>query len=289
MMDRYYRFAGLEFQFSMDPELMYEKEYNLAPFSVPVVTTPHIFRFRKVDKLATPEGDCVWKNSGLQVYRGTDARIRYLGILEKQWSDAYFRVAHCGKKHEVQLRVDNYPDRVETRSVLESIDLQHLILQNQGFIFHCSYIHWNGKAILFTAPSETGKSTQADLWNKYRNAEIINGDRAAVRIVDGTIMAEGIPFSGSSNYCENRSLPIQAIVYLGQAPVTTIRKLRGYEAFSKIWEGISVNTWDREDMEKATDIVMQVAQTIPIYHMPCTPDEAAVEVLEQELRKLVTV
>ena len=65
-------------------------------------------------------------------------------------------------------------------------------------------------------------------------------------------------------------------------------ELRGYEAFSRIWEGISVNTWDREDMEKATDTVMEVAKRIPVYHMPCTPDEAAVEALEQELRKLVS-
>ena len=64
--------------------------------------------------------------------------------------------------------------------------------------------------------------------------------------------------------------------------------LRGYEAFAKIWEGVSVDTWDREDLEIVSQLVQKAAQTIPVYHMPCTPDESAVIVLEDTLRKQVT-
>jgi hypothetical protein len=164
----------------------------------------------------------------------------------------------------------------------------HGFARNHGFIFHCSCIDRGGEAILFTAPSGTGKSTQADLWHQHRGTEIINGDRAAIRLAEGKLLAEGIPFAGSSQYCKNRSLPLRAIVYLGQAPRTTIRKLRGYEAFSKIWEGVSVNTWDREDLERVSAVVQKVASEIPVYHMPCTPDESAVIALEEALRKQVS-
>ena len=84
-------------------------------------------------------------------------------------------------------------------------------------------------------------------------------------------------------------LPLEAIVYLGQAPVTTIRRMRGYEAFSRIWEGVSVNTWDKTDMELVSHVVQRIAQQVPVFHMPCTPDESAVDVLEQELKKGETV
>ena len=67
--------------------------------------------------------------------------------------------------------------------------------------------------------------------------------------------------------------------------MTSIRRLRGFEAFSRIWEGITVNTWNRKDMELASDIVSRIAGTVPVYHMPCTPDEAAVKVLEDALKK----
>jgi hypothetical protein len=172
---------------------------------------------------------------------------------------------------------------------LRILDMPHQVLRYRGVFLHASYILVDGKAILFTAPKQTGKSTQADLWHQYRGAEIINGDRAAIRLAEGKLLAEGIPFAGSSQYCKNRSLPIKAIVYLGQALKTTIRKLQGYEAFSKIWEGVSVNIWDREDLERVSAVVQKVAAEIPIYHMPCTPDESAVLALEEALRKQVSL
>lgn len=285
MMQRHYRFAGLEVTVSMPEEMMYENEYRLAPFGVDAVTDPHVFRFERVESLTPPNGTSLVQRPDFWAYQELGQSVRYIGTTARSWEGAHSRVAHRGKVHVVQLCSSTYPGRVSSKTVLEVMAAEHLVVQNHGVIFHCSYIDHEGQAILFTAPSETGKSTQADLWHKYRGTDIINGDRAAVRIVDGKIMAEGIPFSGSSSYCENRSLPLKAIVYLAQAPRTTIRKLRGYGAFSRIWEGISVNTWDKGDLELASAAVQRIAESVPVYYMPCTPDEAAVAVLEETLRK----
>jgi len=57
------------------------------------------------------------------------------------------------------------------------------------------------------------------------------------------------------------------------------------EAFSKIWEGVSVNTWITEDVEAVSNAVLHAATAIPVYHLACTPDESAVTVLEEALRK----
>ena len=98
------------------------------------------------------------------------------------------------------------------------------------------------------------------------------------------MLACGIPFAGSSEYCNNETLPIAAIVYLGQAPQTTIRPLRGYEAFARLWEGYSINLWDKQDVAAVSDLVQRVVEQIPLYHLPCTPDESAVQVLENALK-----
>ena len=76
-----------------------------------------------------------------------------------------------------------------------------------------------------------------------------------------------------------------AIVYLGQAPVTSIRRLRGYAAFKRIWEGCSVHTWEPEQMKAVSALVAATAGYVPVYYMPCTPDESAVEALENMLTK----
>lgn len=282
-MEKHYRFAGVEITVSIPDAQMYEKDRYLAPFRVESVSDPHLFRFRTVTALDPPEGEAVEQKNSFPIYRQGEWTVSYPGAPRGAWEQAYARTAHRGKKHEIQLRQSEYSGWVGVHTVLNVLWAEHLIARSGGFIFHCSYIEYDGDAILFTAPSGTGKSTQAELWKLYRGADIVNGDRAAVRIEEGRILAEGIPFSGSSTYCQNRSLPIKAIVYLSQAPETTIRRMRGYESYARIWEGVSVNIWDQTDVELVSGAVERVVQNIPIFHLSCTADESAVTALEQVL------
>lgn len=282
-MERYYKFAGVEIALVSDNALFSLDERHLELFRVDCVEKPHAFYFEKVYCLDSPVGNLVVKEPNLLVFADKKNQCCYRGTANADWNCAYARVIHKGKEHRIQW-IDRYKtERIPSKIMLEHLAAEHLIAQNNGFILHCSYIVHNGKAILFTAPSETGKSTQAELWKDFRGARIINGDRAAVRIVDGVPMAEGIPFAGSSQYCLNESHPIAAVVYLGQAKQTTIRPMRGREAFSRIWEGITLNVWDRDDVEKVSDCLMKLITSVPAYRLECTPDESAVKALEAML------
>lgn len=284
-MEKYYQFAGMDFLIDIPDEQMYCDDRRLAAFRVEKVTEPHCFQFQIVEELEAPGGAEITVQPGFRVYQEGDWSVRYIGGVQQTWEPAYIRAAHKGKQHNVQLKAAQFTGRVGTQTVLNSMAAEKLIVQEKGVILHASFIAYKDRAILFTAPSGTGKSTQADLWKDLRGAEIINGDRVAIRLVEGTILAEGIPFAGSSQYCENRSLPLAAVVYLGQAPTTTIRRVKGAEAFMRIWEGCSINTWDKDDVGKVTDLVAGLVQSVPIYHLVCTPDESAITALEQELRK----
>ena len=255
------------------------------PFAVASVTQPHLFDCQLVDELTPPQGQCIHNDGGFRVYREGAAQVRYIGSVQENWDAAYLRVAHQGTSHRVELKKQTYSDDVRAKAVLTAMSVEHLLAQEGGFIFHSSYVEWEGGAILFTAPSGTGKSTQAELWRRLRGAEVINGDRAAVRLENGQVLADGVPFAGSSPYCENRSLPIKAIVYLAQAPATTICRLQGVRAFARVWEGVSVNVWDKEDVANVSRTVEALVQQVPVYYLPCTPDETAVIALEQQLRK----
>lgn len=284
MMERYYRLAGVELAIQMDENLMYEDERTLAPFAVESVSEPHCYSFEVVEELDPPRGNCVTTQPDFIVWQDGDTEIRYINLTRKVWEDAGIRAEHCGRNHRVQLKAGRYLSGVGVKTVLNSLEAEHLIARSSGFVFHSSYIVLNGRAILFTAPSGTGKSTQAELWRVLRGAEIINGDRSVVRILESdssSVVADGIPFAGSSQICKNVTAPLAAIVYLGQAPQTTIRKLRGFEAFRSVWEGVSVNTWDETDVALVSETVQRVVQTVPVYRLDCTPDESAVIALER--------
>lgn len=284
-MRRYYHFAGLDFMINLPDERMYREDWRLSDFRAESVLDPHCFRFEMVDLLEMPQEDPVTIQPGFRVYQEKEWSVRYIGSVQQSTEGAYIRAAHREKEHYVQLKRSHFQGSVGSKTVLNSLMVEHLVAQADGVILHASYIAWNGNAILFTAPSGTGKSTQAELWKRFKGAEIVNGDRAVVRLEKKNILAEGIPFAGSSKYCCNRSLPLAAIVYLSQAPCTVIRRIKGIQAFMRVWEGCSVNTWDKEDVSKVSDLVSKVIRDIPVYRLDCTPDESAVTALEQELRK----
>lgn len=284
-MVRCYEFAGLRFAVEVPDAMKMEYGGALDAFETAQTDVAHRFIFRMVTQLLPPEGSCLQSEPALRVYRNADATVRYIGAVSESWENAYIRAEERGNAHHVQLKASAFPAGVGRKTILNSLGVAHLIAQNGGFVFHSSYIAVGGKAVLFTAPSGTGKSTQAALWEQHRAARIINGDRSAVRWVDEQAFACGIPFAGSSNICNNETLPLGAVVYLKQAPQNQLRRLRGAEAFRKVWEGCSVNTWDKTDVAAVSERVQQVVSAVPVFELACTADEQAVKTLEEALRQ----
>ena len=283
-MEKYYSFAGLELAVDIPDPWMYTDERRLAPFRVDRVTAPHRFCFAMVENLTPPTGNLIAATEDFVVYADGDASMRYTGAFNGNWENAHIRTWNRGKRHDIQLKLGTYPQGANAKTVLNAMEAEHLVAQAGGVVIHSAYIDIGGRAILFTAPSGTGKSTQADLWHDLRGARIINGDRSVVRCTEAGVFACGIPFSGSSQYCENVDLPLAAIVYLQQAPKTAIRRLRGAAAFSRLWEGCNVNIWDRADVSMISETVTQVLSQVPVYELACTPDESAVLALEGVLK-----
>ena len=280
-MQKRYRFAGLEFQIEMPEDCAYKDEWNLAFFRTDAVQDPHRCWFEYVDELTVPSGNCCLKQPNFEQYLSPTGHVRYLGGVHP-----YIRAEHNEKEHFVQIKRNAYTNVIGVKTVLESLEIEHLIARNNGFIFHCSYIDHNGKAILFTAPSGTGKSTQAELWKKYRNTDIVNGDRAVIKVNNNSIEACGLPYSGSSEYCENVTLPLTTIIYLSQDNNTSIRKMTGLEAFRRVWEQISVPSWNKDAVDQISMNVLKIIKHIPIYHLCCTPDETAILAVESVLDEL---
>lgn len=161
--------------------------------------------------------------------------------------------------------------------------LHKALLQRDAAILHASYIDWKGQAVLFTAPSGTGKSTQAELWAKYAGAEIVNGDRALVRQRDGRWYAFGYPCCGSSKICLNRALPLRAIVVLRQGIENRIEQLTAPQKIRALAAATEVYPWDSQEINHALDIAAQLAGEVTVLRLSCRPDEEAVKTLKQYL------
>lgn len=285
-MDRYYSFAGITFRIVGDDEIMFQDDGILSSYAVSPCAADHTVEFDIVETLLPPEGECLFQSDAMLVYKHVDACVRYCGSMTSGHEGAILRIERRGSTSRVQGTKDWTVSRISPRMVLNALEAEHHIVSRCGFLLHSSFIQWRDEAVLFTAPSQTGKSTQAALWSSLRGAEQINGDRAAVMVDKDGVRAWGIPFCGSSGISKNINAPLRAIVYLTQAPETSIVRLTGLRAFSRLWEGCCVNAWDRDDLQHCTDAVMKTITSVPVFHLACTPDESAVIALERAMEEM---
>ena len=169
------------------------------------------------------------------------------------------------------------------RNLVTLIDLEATLLTFDALILHASLIRYKECSIIFSAPSGTGKSTQAELWKNFEGAEILNGDRAGLRKADGKWTAYGLPFAGTSGVYRNESAPVQAIVALRQAKENRIRKIHGAEAFQYLYPETMIHRWDSIFEKNASDLLLKVIDEVPIYLLECEPNHGAVELLRDTL------
>lgn len=187
-----------------------------------------------------------------------------------------------GKWNEATVYIpDNWLDYIGFGNALS---FEKTLLPFHGLLLHCALIEHQGIGIAFSAPSQTGKSTQASLWEKHKGATILNGDRAILRNVDGVIYAYGSPYAGSSNLFINTRVPLRAIVMLEQAKENTIHPIAQEEALGLFVSQSAIPLWQPELFEMGMQTLEAIITSVPMYLLSCLPDEGAVECVYQCLK-----
>lgn len=163
---------------------------------------------------------------------------------------------------------------------IKHLALESLLLKAQAFYLHSSLIKINGKAYVFSGPSGIGKSTQADLWAKYRNAKILNGDRSIIRQINKEYFAFGSPFAGSSGIFVNDYGRIAGIVFLKKGTENKIERLDKKKSFIFLYSQSMFTGISRADLSMGIELLDNLTSQIPVYELTCTPDIKAIEMLE---------
>lgn len=146
---------------------------------------------------------------------------------------------------------------------------------------HSSLVEYNGYGVMFLGPSGIGKTTQAELWNQYLDALIINGDCVFVEDKGEEFIGWGTPWHGSSPYCENTSVPVKAWVVLKQGTENSLRRLEGFEMVSEVSQNIIYPMWLENGAELALETLDHVLKGIPVYELVNRADEESVMMVKQ--------
>lgn len=241
--------------------------------------------FSPVASLDLPATEGVWHIDALYSVNNGVSRVWRCACRNEppyccvEWNTLRPSVVECryvrGQEHQI----------VYTKNLLELLGLEMILLHFDALIVHASLIEWEGRGVLFCAPSGTGKSTQARLWQEHMGSRTLNGDRAGICCRQGSWEAWGLPYAGTSGIYCNCSVPVDMVVLLRQGAQNVITSLRPVDAFKQLLPQANARRWDADFMERITAILSSFVGQVPICQLECRPDVGAVELLHRELIK----
>lgn len=148
------------------------------------------------------------------------------------------------------------------------------------FMLHAAYVLQEGEAILFAAPSGTGKSTQAHFWKTGRGAEIVNEDRVILSQQDGVFYAHGAWATGTAGVSGNKTAPVRAVVLLGQGEENRVIPLTAAEKLRQLIPLCTFNDRDATERIRIIDRVSELIERVPVVAFECRNHPDSVEILE---------
>lgn len=279
-MKKYFKMANIYFYIKFQISL--EWDPYIRHFFVDEIEVPEDvigYELIVVEKLPKPKGNVIYKGQNQIIYKHKNGEDRQHFFLLHD--DAYM-LYHETENRNVIYFSEKYKHTLKHQYMLfNAIAAEKLFLKYDAMILHSSYIIVDNKAIIFTAPSGTGKSTQAGLWKKYKNAQIINGDRCLIQKRENGWYACGIPICGSSDICINKEAKIKKIIYLGQSRENIIENLNPTLAVRKLMSETTVNFWNVNSLDKVIELWSDFVQQNTVCNFLCTKDEKSVKVLEK--------
>ncbi len=146
-------------------------------------------------------------------------------------------------------------------------------------LFHCSSIEVGGRAVAFTAPSGTGKSTHSRLWKQVFGDEVsyINDDKPFISVEGGRVYVYGSPWMGKHNLGRPCRVPLSAIGLIVRDEKNYVTRMTPGEVFLTIIRQIH-RPADVEMMRRTTQIMKLISETVPTYEVHCNMDPEAAKV-----------
>lgn len=265
-MKKYYSVGGVDFLIESDADFFDTEE--TVPFLTEASEQSVKCVFRQTDKLDIPDSKPDFKGEFGEIYG--DMRTFFIptmscaaAVVKKVGNDFF-----CEYKGEYSVFFSY------AKNLMNAVGLERLIIRNNAFILHCSFLELNGGAVLFSGHSGIGKSTRADMFINAFGGRLINGDRAVLCRENGVVYASGLPIAGSSEVYINKTLPLKAIVFLEKGTYTKTEKAKPVFAYKKLYENLLLNVWSADFMKKADDFMITLCESGMIYSSRCdlSPD-----------------
>lgn len=238
-------------------------------------TKDFIFKLEPTDTIACRVPETVFNGDGFGIEKGGKYTFR------SEKGNTFCMCDLKNRKAVIQyVRDERFLD---ISSQIANVFMSFLA-QNNGIFMHGPILKHKEKAVIFTAASGGGKSTQANYWSECFGDELINGDKAIVRLIDGKSVAFGSPWSGSSYICKNESAPLKAIVLIVKAEKNSIERVTDAQhILSVLAPNVYYPYWSDELVDKTTDTMEELIGKVSFWILRCRNEKESAILAEQSI------
>ena len=166
------------------------------PFTAQAGKADVSIKFKVTEHIAVKEELPLFSDTTFRIYEGKNEYYRiFCDPRDNSQPYAFSRFRSDNRLEVEYLRKKDYFMN-SIHNAFAYIGFEEIMLRYGAMILHSSFIQTRYGGILFSGSSGIGKSTQADLWREYCDAEILNGDRTIIRKKDFVWKAYGSPYAG---------------------------------------------------------------------------------------------
>ncbi len=147
---------------------------------------------------------------------------------------------------------------------------------------------FRGRAILLTAPSGVGKTTQFLNWQRLYPGEtaVINGDKPLLESrSDGQIFVHTSPWCGKERLSGNHVAPLGGVVLLARGDENCLVPLSAREAAAPLMMQFLARPETEAEIRALTSILDRMMRACPVLQLTNRGDDASTELLRDALNR----
>lgn len=271
--------ASIKFQFNYNFEEYFKN--NIESYKIDDSSTVnHSMLVVLKDELIIPDGLTLGNKNPYVIINPTERIIYFknnniINILIKHDYDY--------KNIVIELNQKNIKNLALTEYIMSGIMFLELSMHLGYLPIHATAISVDGKTILFSAPSGTGKSTHANHWKKvFPEAIFINDDKPIINIENNQLYVYGSPFSGEYRINKNTKSKLKAIVFLKQGLDNKIEKVSFNEVIPELVRN-TLNPKLETSWNKIIPLIEKVYEEIPVLRLYATNSVDSVNTIYEYL------
>lgn len=146
-------------------------------------------------------------------------------------------------------------------------------------LFHGSSLAIDGRGVLFTATSGTGKSTHTRFWREVFGCrvEMINDDKPFLHVTEDGVTVYGTPWRGKHALGGNHSAPLEAVYFVNRGEENRVEPISPRDLFPLLLQ----QTYAPENpaaMAKTLALVSRLSRNVRLLKLYCNLDPQAAQV-----------